>query len=169
MNFSQDTWPYWNNAHHLIPKGLFAAQIASQQHPVPNVMSKALMMAQYNINHKINMFMLPQDKEVAQILGLARHIQLRHPEEGMAEVFTDHPSYNHLVEQWLGSIIAKYKEICDTATPEEHKIPNAQLDKAILERLSKILMNLLLAWGKAEAGASLDVRAQTFLGNKPTL
>ncbi len=157
MNFSQDTWPYWNNAHHLIPKGLFATLISEQPSPVPDVMRKALLMAQYNINHKINMFLLPQDKEVAEILGLARHIQLRHPEEtDMTEMFTDHPIYNLLVKDRLSSIIADYKQICDDAKPEGHKIPNASLDKTKLEDLSEDLMNQIIDWGKMEAGASLD-------------
>ena len=69
MNFTQDTWPYWNNAHHLIPKGLFRSVILELELDVSTLMQTALLKAQYNINHKKNMFMLPQDKEVAKILG----------------------------------------------------------------------------------------------------
>ncbi|OJT24228.1 hypothetical protein BO221_13680 [Archangium sp. Cb G35] len=163
MNFSQDTWPYWNNAHHIIPKGLFATMISEQPAPVPNVMRKALMMAQYNINHKINMFMLPQDREVAYILGLARHIQLKHGDDGIAESCTNHPIYNRVVEGRLNSIISGYKSICDGAKPEGHKIPNASLDKKKLEDLSEHLMNQIIDWGKIEAGASLDKHSNKLL------
>jgi hypothetical protein len=163
MNFSQDTWPYWNNAHHIIPKGLFNQTIANQPTPVPNVMRKALLMAQYNINHKINMFLLPQDKEVAQILSLARHIQLKYANEGVAEMCTDHPVYNRLVESLLNTIIIEYKMICDEAKPEGHKIPNASLDKKRLENLSTHLMEQIINWGKIEAGASLDKHSNNLL------
>jgi len=165
MNFTQDTWPYWNNAHHIIPKGLFNQTISEQPTPVPNVMRKALLMAQYNINHKINMFMLPQDKEVARILGLARHIQLKHANEGVAEICTDHPVYNRVVESLLNSIIKGYKAICDGAKPEGHKIPNASLDKKRLESLSEQLMNQIIEWGQMEAGASLDRHANNLLSS----
>jgi len=159
MNFSQDTWPYWNNAHHLIPKGLFNSMIESQDEPVPNVMRKALMTAKYNINHKINMFLLPQDKEVAAILHLTRHIQLRHDDARVAEIFTDHPVYNRMVKQLLNSIITDYKQICDKPSPDGHKIPKADLDKAKLEKLSDTLMHRILDWGIETPGASLDSKA----------
>ncbi|RKH21516.1 hypothetical protein D7X74_01090 [Corallococcus sp. CA047B] len=158
MNFSQDTWPYWNNAHHLIPKGLFNTLISEQPDNVPNVMRKSLMMVKYNINHKINMFMLPQDKEVARILGLARHIQLKEG-DGAPEICTDHPIYNRLVEDTLTGIVKDYKAICDGAKPEGHKIPDADLDKTKLEDLSEHLMNQIIEWGQIEPGASLDKHA----------
>jgi hypothetical protein len=161
MNFSQDTWPYWNNAHHLIPKGLFNSMITDQPNPVPDVMRKALMKVKYNINHKINMFLLPQDKHVAEILHLTRHIQLRHDDAPyVSEIFTDHPMYNRMVKKKLNSVIATYKAKCDEAKPEEHEIPNAELDKKKLEDLSDTLMNTILGWGMSEAGASLDKMAQ---------
>lgn len=161
MNFTQDTWPYWNNAHHIIPKGMFNAIITEQPTPVPDVMRKSLLAAKYNINHKINMFLLPQDKEVAAILGLTRHIQLRHNDApGVSEIFTDHPVYNDLVRSKLTSIIQNYKSICDQAKPTGHEIPNAQLDKAKLEDLSKELMKTILDWGQQSPGDSLDKKSQ---------
>lgn len=160
MNFTQDTWPYWNNAHHMIPKGLFNSMIDEQPSPVPDVMRKALLSAKYNINHKINMFMLPQDKEVASILQLTRHLQLRHDDAaGVKEKFTDHPGYSDLVRDLMNAIITGYKTICDEAKPDGHKIPKAELDRAKLENLSKDLMNMILSWGTASPGASLDKKA----------
>ncbi|MCY1045293.1 AHH domain-containing protein [Corallococcus sp. bb12-1] len=159
MNFSQDTWPYWNNAHHLIPKGLFNTLISEQLKNVPNVMRKSLMMAKYNINHKLNMFMLPQDKEVARILGLTRHIQLKHGGEGVDEICTDHPVYNRHVRNTLTGIIRTYKSLCDKAKQEGHELPETELIKKKLENLSKNLMNQIIAWGQSEPGASLDKHA----------
>ncbi|RKG92742.1 AHH domain-containing protein [Corallococcus terminator] len=158
MNFTQDTWPYWNNAHHLIPKGLLNTLISKQPDNVPNVMRKSLMMAKYNVNHKINMFILPQDKEVAHILGLARHMQLKE-RDGAPEACTDHPIYNRLVRDTLTEICKEYKAICDGAKPEGHKIPDAKLDKKKLENLSEHLMNQIIEWGQIGPGASLDTHA----------
>jgi hypothetical protein len=157
MNFTQDTWPYWNNAHHIIPKGLLKAMIGEQPDQVPNVMRKALLKAKYNVNHKKNMFFLPQDKEVATIIHLTRHIQLRHDDAPeVSEIFTDHPVYNRMVKVKLNDIIDGYKAACDDPSPDGHKIPNAEVDKSKLEDLSKTLMESILAWGETAAGASLD-------------
>jgi hypothetical protein len=166
LNFTQDTWPYWNNAHHLIPKGLLKARIGEQPDQIPNVMRKALLTAKYNVNHKLNMLFLPQDKNVAAMLHLTRHIQLRHgdaPEVG--EIFTDHPVYNRMVEVKLNSIITGYKGTCDEASPDGHKIPKAKLDKAKLEKLSKTLLKSILAWGQTAKGASLDKMANATLSD----
>jgi hypothetical protein len=160
MNFSQDTWPYWNNAHHLIPKGTLKKDITAQPAKVSNMIQKALLTAKYNVNHQINMFLLPQDKRVAKILGLCRHIQLAERDRGGVEKsYCDHPEYNRLVSQRLEKIIKSYKRICDdklAKAKKKHPIPNAKLDKAKLENLSKLLLRKILAWGVAAPGMSLS-------------
>jgi hypothetical protein len=164
MNFSQDTWPYWNNAHHLIPKGTLKAKIVAEGTRVSEVMQKALLLAKYNVNHKVNMLFLPQDKEVARILTLTRHIQLKERDvPGTQSICTDHPIYNRLVEDQLVAIIQEYKTICDQeiAKAKPHKIPDAEVNKKQLERLSRRLLKMILAWGEVAEGASLDALADT--------
>ena len=163
MNFTQDTWPYWNNAHHLIPKGLFRSVILELELDVSTLMQTALLKAQYNINHKKNMFMLPQDKEVAKILGLARHLQLKVGDvAGIAASCTDHPSYSDFVQQRLKTIIDSYKQLCDQAISDTqpHDVPKADLDKKKLENLSDTLMNRILDWGESGTGESIDSHAK---------
>jgi hypothetical protein len=159
-NFTQDTWPYWNNAHHLIPKALLRDKILGLEQDVSDLLQRALMSAQYNVNYKVNMFMMPQDKEVAAILGLTRHIQLKEKDSpGNAQNCTDHPGYTKVVEVRLARIIDSYNKICKDAIKKvnkKHPVPKPKVDKAKLHRLSKSLMNLVLAWGQLQPGASLD-------------
>ena len=77
---------------------------------------------------------------------------------GVAAICCNHPIYNRLVQQKLGPIFDDYREICNNAKKgtKEHEIPNAELDKKRLERLSRTLMNKIIAWGTEDAGASLD-------------
>ncbi|ATB45388.1 AHH domain-containing protein [Corallococcus macrosporus] len=164
-NFTQDTWPYWNNAHHLIPKGTLDSVIQEQEAKVSNMIQKALLKAKYNINHKKNMLMIPQDREVAALLNLPRHIQLKDDDtKSLPASCTNHPIYNLLVSEMtdgLSSIVDDYKKICvQAADREEHEIPDVELDKARLERLSTKLLEIILSWGRPEgAGPSLDKKA----------
>ncbi|MCY1016936.1 AHH domain-containing protein [Pyxidicoccus sp. MSG2] len=170
-NFTQDTWPYWNNAHHLIPKGTLEKKILEQEYKVSNIMQKALLKAKYNVNHKRNMLMIPQDREVAALLNLPRHIQLKDDDApSLAASCTDHPIYSAMVkevEMGLNKIIDDYKSICDGAKPkpgEEHEIPDVDLDKSKLEDLSELLLQMHLNWGKpGGTGPSLDKKATQVL------
>ncbi|WIG99464.1 AHH domain-containing protein [Myxococcus sp. SDU36] len=168
-NFTQDTWPYWNNAHHLIPKGTLDSVIQKQEARVSNMIQKALLKAKYNINHKKNMLLIPQDREVAALLNLPRHIQLKDDDtKSLPASCTDHAIYNLIVdkmEKGLTEIVAEYKKIChQAATGEEHGIPDAELDKTRLESLSTKLLNLILSWGRTGGtGPSLDKKANQSL------
>jgi len=171
MNFTQDLWPYWNNAHHLIPKGTLKARINAQSAKVSTLIQKALLTAQYNINHKINMLLMPQDKRVADILGLPRHIQLRDNDApGLAPVCGNHPIWNDMactIKGGLNDIIANYKQICDDAIDQvkgTHKVPKPTLDKKKLEDLSTTLLNMILGAkgaGLISEGESLDFLADS--------
>jgi len=167
MNFTKELWPYWNNAHHLIPKGTFQAKVVAEGEPVSSLIQKALLTAQYNINHKINMLLMPQDKRVAAILGLPRHIQLRDKDApGLAPICGNHPVYNEMtctIRNGLNSIIRNYRKICNEAIDAvkgTHKVPKPSLDKKKLENLSKRLLKMILgatAAGKIKKGQAIDV------------
>jgi hypothetical protein len=169
MNFTQELWPYWNNAHHLIPKGTLKAKITEQSARVSTLIQKALLTAQYNINHKTNMLLMPQDKRVAEILGLPRHIQLRDKDApGLAPICGNHPVWNDMtctIRSGLTSIVNGYKKICDDAIDAvkgTHKVPKPSLDKTKLEKLSERLLKLILgaqAAGHIDEGQSLDALA----------
>jgi A nuclease family of the HNH/ENDO VII superfamily with conserved AHH len=170
MNFTQETWPYWNNAHHLIPKGTLKGKILDETSQVAELIQKALMTAQYNINHKINMLLMPQDKRVADLLDLPRHIQLRDNDApGVPAICGNHPDYNLMsceVERGLNSIIKNYRNLCNkaiNAVKGTHKIPKPTLDKKKLESLSRKLLRIILgasATGLITKGQSLDAMAR---------
>jgi hypothetical protein len=113
------------------------------------------------------MLLMPQDKEVAALLGLPRHIQLKEDDEPDLEAMcTDHPVYNEMVktmQSGLSEIIGDYKEICADAIKKvkgkKHKVPNAELDKSRLEELSRTLLKMILDAGAAGAGKSIDAAA----------
>lgn len=169
MNFTQELWPYWNNAHHLIPKGTLKDKILGETDKVATLIQKALLTAQYNINHKVNMLMMPQDKRVADILGLPRHIQLRDGDAaGIAASCGNHPVYNLMtceIERGLNSIIKNYRKLVNQAIDDvkgTHKVPKPTLDKKKLESLSRRLLKMILgadAAGVIKAGQSLDLMA----------
>ncbi len=172
MNFTQELWPYWNNAHHLIPKGTLKAKVLAETDPVPTLIQKALLQAQYNINHMVNMLFMPQDKRVANILGLPRHIQLRDGDApGIAASCGNHPVYNKWtceIDRGLNSIIANYRRICQDAiraVKGTHRIPKPTLDKKRLERLSRRLLKIILGAevkGLIKKGQSLDAMADNY-------
>lgn len=87
----------------------------------------ALLSVKYNINHKINMIILPQDKEVAAILNLPRHLVLKEP--GRTPQCTDHAMYTKTVKTDLLKIINSYKRIVGDAVGEDHTNPKPKLDK----------------------------------------
>ena len=172
MNFSQELWPYWNNAHHLIPKGTLKAKILEQKDArVSELIQKSLLTVQYNINHKPNMLLMPQDKRVADILGLPRHIQLRDKDApGVAAICANHPIYNKLtceIDRGLNSIVASYAKTCKgaiTRVKGTHKKPKANLNKERLIRLSRRLLTMILGAETAGAvsdGQSLDQLAKS--------
>jgi len=164
MNFSQDTWPYWNNAHHLIPKGTLAKVIVAEKEPISTLIQQGLLTALYNVNHMLNMLLMPQDREVAKMLRMPRHIQLKEGDDPSisAQVF-NHPEYNDMVQVGLDEIISEYADIADKADKAKakpHDIPKVKLSKAKLEALSERLLTLVLSWGD---GFSLDSHAAEVL------
>ena len=153
-NFTKDHWPYWHNAHHLIPKALLNNTILNELEENSHLCRGALLSVKYNINHKVNMIILPQDKEVAAILNLPRHLVLKEP--GRTPQCTNHAAYTDTVETELLNIINGYKKIVDKAAEENHESPKPELDKIKLETLSKDCYQTILDFGKTSPGEPID-------------
>jgi hypothetical protein len=146
-NFTKWTWPYWHNAHHMIPKSLFWKTVSGAAEAY-RVMRTALMQAEYNIHHGINMIYSPMDEEVAKALNLPRHLDRL--------AMRDHPIYKARVTSGLKRIIDKYKRLCDDEIKKNHPDPNPKLDKAQLEKLSGDCRTAIVALGRRSPGAPLD-------------
>jgi hypothetical protein len=168
MNFTNMRWPYWNNAHHLISKGRFKATIIGHGAVMSELIQTALLKAKYNINHKLNMLLIPMDKEVAAILGFLRHLQLGHDDAPVRKEKRAHRIYDKMVigmeKSGLNRIIGNYASILTDVEAQrekdkDHDVPDAELDKKKLERLSAILLDWILDEGAVSQGDSLDATA----------
>ncbi len=166
-NFRKERWPYWNQAHHLIPKASFLNKIAelteSKPPTYPVIIKKAFLEAKYNINHKINMMFLPMDKEVGKIISLPRHITLSLTDgPDQKPEFGNHKIYNDQVEDELEKIVNScIKKIDDAVEEGGHPELQADFAKDDLETLSKDLRKLIKKFGKEGSSglpiASMDI------------
>jgi hypothetical protein len=114
QNFTKDRWPYWHNAHHLIPKSLLndTIDLVAKNSPNPDAASiirKSLLEAQYNVNHFANMIILPQDREVGRLLKFPRHlilVELSGSKQQMKRTETAcHEAYDNYVSTRLEKIL----------------------------------------------------------------
>jgi hypothetical protein len=160
-NFTKGNWPYWNQAHHLIPKSLFLRTIEDGELvPDPecrDLIKQALLRAKYNINHRVNMILLPQDKEAGRALGLPRHLVLEDGPEGLEP----NPKFNHVaytanVLVGLGRVINEYKTACDQELGSTCKTPEFELSKERLEELSAQCYETVIAHGARNPGAPIS-------------
>jgi hypothetical protein len=105
-NFTSHLWPYWNNAHHIIPKGTLKSTIAELENPtgwppkspaLRNIVERFLLKKLYNVNHHSNVILLPMDKEVAKILKLPRHLLLEDDDDVPMPLEEASPKFDHLL------------------------------------------------------------------------
>jgi hypothetical protein len=157
-NFTQDTWPYWNNAHHLIPKALLMETILEvEDADCRELIQAALLRAKYNVNHHVNMILLPQDKEVARALGLPRHLVLADEPEGIDPTPKfDHVSYSNNVYNGLKKVINQYKLACDQELKKKCDTSDFKLAKDKLERISRQCYEAVIAHGAKMPGSSIS-------------
>ncbi|MCY1078903.1 AHH domain-containing protein [Archangium lansingense] len=147
-NFTADTWPYWNNAHHLVPKGMFGTTIAESKYA--EVIRRALLEAEYNIHHQENMLLMPQDEEVALLLHLPRHLRLT------GDGKLDHPKYNNLVKERLTSTIQDFEKACQPPEGVKHDEFKVSLSKTKLEDISADCRRTIIEGGPSMPGEPLD-------------
>ena len=152
-NFEQMLWPYWNNAHHIIPKGTLNSSINDAK-AVPNFRTRALLKgallkAEYNVNHFKNVMLLPMDKEVAIVLKLPRHLVLE-DETTIVEATAkfDHVGYNNTIKKSLRRVILDYSRTCDQELSKTCVEPSFSLSKRKLEKLSKTAYDAIIAFAK---------------------
>jgi A nuclease family of the HNH/ENDO VII superfamily with conserved AHH len=165
-NFTKDRWPYWHNSHHLIPKSLLREVINASAdgdgvNPLaPSIIRKCLLVAKYNVNHTVNMILLPQDREVGKILGLPRHLILKElagPGLDARTEVASHRDYDCFVEERLTKIISDFAARIDKKNCVDAEDP--QTNKQRLEKLSRELLQQIKAFGADRLGRPLaDMR-----------
>jgi uncharacterized Zn-binding protein involved in type VI secretion len=141
-NFQEVIIPWWNNAHHVIPKGLFNKAIDDGAKGKPllrDLVVCSLIESRYNINHYGNVILLPMDQEVAIMYRLPRHLVLEDEteikEEGSRKL--DHAKYSGTVKLRLRRVIQNYMEACDAALARDCSTKFIRLSKTQLEKLSR--------------------------------
>ena len=164
-NFEHMLWPYWNNAHHLIPKGTLNS-LLNDKKEIPDwrarkLIRSALLLAKYNVNHFKNVMLLPMDKEVGIVLRLPRHLVLA-DETTIVEKKAkfDHIGYNTNVATALKKVIADYKAACDRELAKSCIEPDFSLSKAKLERLSKSCYDTIISFGQTSGGRAISEMPQ---------
>lgn len=171
-------WPWWNNAHHIIPKATLKNAIAAVENPkdwksrlsVKTIITRFLLHEKYNVNHHKNVIILPMDKEVGKKLGLPRHLILEDDttleeleDRGTPEPTPkfDHVNYNKLANGRLVTIMNKFKSAAKKAAGGEACVTKEMnAAKEMLETLSDDLHSAILAQGALKKGNPISLLTQ---------
>jgi len=156
-NFTKDAEkPYPHNAHHIIPDAVLrdtinaaideVAQSDPDKAPRLRILIRGgLLEAEYNLNHKINMIILPLEAPHAALLKLPRHVVTS----------KNHNQYSKRVESVIEEIFQDFAQAMANGS-EDHEEPPNKVSKDKLEKASEKLRKAIQDWGKAQAQASLD-------------
>jgi len=169
-NFKDCYNPYWHNSHHMIPKRLFNNMVdetgrgEGASPDCPMIIRSCLLEAKYNINHKINMIILPQDKEVGEILKLPRHLILLEEGDGedvdaeLRKEMMSHVEYDNFVRGKIRRCVQDFKERVAEKTCEKPN-PKPLLSKKRIENVSNACFKAIIGLGSTSGGKSLsDIR-----------
>jgi hypothetical protein len=170
-NFKHYLTPWWQNAHHIVPNRTLSQAIdeACADTPKPgelvNVIKACLLKAEYNLNDKENMIILPMGRVVAGALKLPRHLRNHESNDGQ-DNYWNHPDYNINVKSQLkknmNEIKSKVMEAWNKAQNKDHPpIADPKLTKDKIVAISQDIRKQIVAAGKmldakGEAGISLD-------------
>lgn len=136
--------PYWHNGHHMVPNAELRAAIADTGKGKPRPATvvwgvrEGLLEAGYNLNDKPNMFVLPMDKKIGEVLPLPIHLK--------TATARSHGAYSKNVATELKVVFAKVK-----AKLQKHTLTKADYTslKDGVVALSERLQPAIIAAGKA--------------------
>lgn len=160
-NFDHFAKPYWHNAHHIVPNRTLASAIAdaarnANDDRLINMIKAGLIKAKYNLNDKINMVILPQERIVAAALALPRHLLRDEVGPNEKKEFRSHADYSRKVEQKLVSVMRNYAETMAKALTPEHEGPPDDISKEQIEEISESIYNAIIAAGGYIGGKALS-------------
>lgn len=161
-NFQHYKVPYWHNSHHIVPNGSLKSSIAEAgkgDRRLPNLIKYALLKAEYNLNFKDNMVILPMESVVAQALALPRHLKGDEVRTGEKTEIFSHPDYSKYVTEGLVPILNGYKKTLADALKKEHLALPGSLARSELEQLSMTLYIEIIHYGSIakKVGSLADV------------
>lgn len=163
-NFGHFKRPYWHNAHHIIPNGALKAAIAEagkDAKGIVNLIKQGLLKAEYNLNDKINMVILPMESKYGVLLRLPRHLKGDEVGPGEKGEFFSHEAYSDEAESSLEPIMDDFRQKADDAqsSAAPHDKPDVTLSKKRLENLSQRIYDAIRSAGKDKPGESLSALA----------
>jgi len=99
--------PYFHEAHHIVPHGELRDAInkvgpGKHKTKIRNLIRGGLLDELYNLNHKLNMIILPLDKNVAAKVGLPRH--------RVTTAVRSHKAYSKYIKGKLSEILVPVKK-----------------------------------------------------------
>lgn len=150
-NFKKSEQPYLHQSHHIVPNAILndgIAEASKSDISVHNLIRASLLMAEYNLNHKSNMIILPMKPRESNVLRLPRHLR---PHERA------HPAYSAMVRLRVQPILNDYaKLINDSRGKDGHPAAPGKLSKAKLLRVSAQMRAVIFTWGRVAPGAALE-------------
>jgi hypothetical protein len=160
-NFNHFAKPYWHNAHHIVPNRALASAIndaASQAKNAEliNLIKAGLLKAEYNLNDKINMVILPMERIVAAALALPRHLKRDEVGPDEKKEFRSHADYSKRIENKLVGVMRNYKETLAKALDSDHQGPPDDISKEQLEELSESTYDAIIKAGGYIGGKALS-------------
>lgn len=143
--YERSSAPYNHQAHHLIPNGELADTIVDIFSSINAVVPvrRGLLKAEYNLNHQLNMIMLPMDRVVSKAIGLPLHQS--------CWAARSHKAWSTYVKAKLSPIFGPLK-----TQLEQHKSRSYASVRKQLENAAQALRNEVLA----SAHPTLDSHAQ---------
>jgi A nuclease family of the HNH/ENDO VII superfamily with conserved AHH len=144
--------PYWHEAHHIVPDDVLRQTLAwvgegaASPAEVEKTIRAGLLEEKYNLNAKINMFLLPMDTKISETIGLPKH--------RITTTTRNHTTYSDKVFAELKKILTKLKKA--TQKHDEFKYSSC---KEGIENQSNILRAQIRAAGELDKVASLDQMA----------
>lgn len=152
-NFQHFRVPYWHNAHHIIPNGVLRSGIAKAgkgDSRLPRLIKYALLKAEYNLNDKENMVILPMQSVIAKAIALPRHLKGDEVGPGETPETFSHPDYSSRVESKLVPILNRYKKVIAQALKKKHPELPGPISRSALEQLSMETYIAIISRGSAE-------------------
>ena len=148
--------PYAHNGHHLIPYSVLNGALfdaAKNDMRIFYLVRASLLEANYNLNDKENMVILPMRKVIADALGLPRHISQIDAEPGVKPEQCDHSIYSTNVRDRVEPIIADFASEIDM---KQHDVDAPAFAKDRLVGISQSLFMQLRAWGAIAKGQAVN-------------
>lgn len=146
--------PYWHEAHHIVPNGALHAAIEkigegeALHQEIAIKVRDGLLKAQYNLNHKLNMIVLPIERQIAEAIELPIHVDRLDPGANYR-----HGSYSDTVQKELEKV---FEDVRSKVDPAVHETPPMNDVKDRIVPLSIQLRARIKAAGAASPGTSLD-------------